>query len=83
MNISEKAKLLSEGVVKIQEEDLRQVMDDLGITLEEAKNKIQIVHCKQYTSGVEYMISDIDSLEVYKHRQIDFGLYSSYRGYFE
>lgn len=78
MNMNEHHELLVEEITKIQEEDLQQVMDDLGITLEEAKGKLQITHCGQYTHDVEYMISDIHTLEIYKHRKIDFGLFSTY-----
>lgn len=77
MDINEHQELLAEEIVKIQEEDLQQVMDNLRITLEEAKDKLQIIHCRQHTFGVEYMISNINTLEVYKHRKIDFGVFGT------
>lgn len=82
MKINEHRELLAEKINKIQEEDLHQVMDNLGITLEEAKDKLLITHYGPHSYDVEYMISDIRTLEVYKHRKIDFGLFGTYRGVF-
>lgn len=68
-------KTISEGIVEIQNEDLQSVLDTLGITPEEAIDRIQVIHYRGTNVDIEYKIIDKNTLQEYFHRKIDIGLF--------
>ena len=74
--IEERCKRLTEEVVKIQEDDIQEVLDTLGMSIEEARAIIELIHYKGTNVDVEYQIINKNTLGVYKHRKIDVNLFN-------
>lgn len=73
--LEQQHKTISDGIVKIQNEDLQSVLNTLDITPEEAIDRIQVIHYRGTNVDIEYKIIDKNTLQEYFHRKIDIGLF--------